>query len=86
MKYFSISFYIRSVEHDLRRWHEGLKQIQEGTFKYDDSMPKSCTDALYVHKAEITMDVLEWLYSLDEDKERLMTSEENSEYLRRVNR
>lgn len=61
----TVKSYICSVESELLMWKKGLSKIKGGTFKYDDSMPKSCVDALYLHKVQNCKDVLKWLKTLD---------------------
>ena len=52
----------------LENWERGLEQINNGTFKYDGSMPKSCINALYKHKVKVYEDVLDYLRTFPEDK------------------
>jgi predicted transcriptional regulator len=61
------SNYIESTEHELKNWEKGLEEIQNGTFEYDDSMPKQCVDAMYEDKVKVCRAVLDYLNSLDKD-------------------
>ena len=59
MKEFKVEYYLESAKHSLAIWEKGVKEIEDGTFKYDGSMPESCTNALYYSKVEVYKDVIE---------------------------
>ena len=44
-----------------------LRRINDGTFEYDGSMPKSCVDAMYNKKVENDREVLEYLEQFPDD-------------------
>lgn len=80
----SVQHYINSIETDLVNIRKSLSEIENGTFEYDDSMPKSCVDAMYLHKLKITLETLEYLNSLPNKDKIISTSisftEEGSKY------
>lgn len=89
MKEFKVEYYLESAKHSLAIWEKGVKEIEDGTFKYDGSMPESCTNALYYSKVEVYKDVIEYLESLPLDLV-LATSrgltEEGVKYCKMVNK
>lgn len=52
---------------ELNHWVKGYNQILKGTFKYDGSMPKECTDAMYRKKIDVMMSAITYLESLPSD-------------------
>jgi len=59
--------FLESAKRDLVYWQNGLAEILNGTFKYDDSLPKSCVYALYKSKVATYKEVIDYLKSLDEN-------------------
>lgn len=73
----------------LEQYSEGLKEIQQGTFVYDNSLPKSCTIALYRHKVNKYIEVIQYLKTLDMNMiwcSDVGYNEEYDTYLKLVNR
>lgn len=87
---FTVQYFIDSVKRDLQNWENGNKEIENGTFKYDGSMPKSCVDALYKHKIIVCNDVLDYLNSLPDKNKVISTNvgltEEGSKYYEMINK
>lgn len=49
----------------LNNWQKGLEEIQQGTFQYDNSMPKECIGALYKNKVELYTEIVNYLLTLE---------------------
>lgn len=63
----TVEFFIQSTERELKIWEKGIDEIKNGTFKYDDSMPKCCVVALYQSKVLTCNNTLKYLRTLDEN-------------------
>lgn len=79
MKNLTVEFYISSTVRSLINWSKGVVEINKGTFKFDGSMPESCTIAMYNSKVGIQIEALDYLYSLDNQE---MTTAQLTEYRR----
>ena len=85
---FTVQWFINSTEHSLRRWKQGVREIEEETFEYDNSLSVSATQALYRHKVEVCKKTLEYLRTLPINKVIATSfgcSEECSKYYDLIN-
>lgn len=86
---FTVKYFLDKAKHDLNYWQKKVKEIENKTFEYDGSMPKSCIDALCYHKVKNYENVIEYLEKLPEDlviQSSFGQTKEGSEYYRLVNR
>lgn len=59
----TVKWYKQSNETELKRWLNDYNSIQNGTYKYDGSLPVTCTNSLVNHKLQtctIINTVLGW--------------------------
>lgn len=85
---FSTQFFINSTTASLEQYKELYKKILNGTYKYDDSLPKAIVDSLYKHKINVYTNVLEYLKTFPKDKilgTDIGNGPELEEYYRLVN-
>lgn len=63
-----VSDYLSEAKHSLNYWEDKLKEVQEGTYEYDGTIPNSCWDALCERKVAIFKEAVSYLSSLPTDK------------------
>lgn len=64
---FTVEYFLKDAKYMLERWQKDVEKIENGTFKYDSSMPKSCVDALYYSKVRTYENVIAYLETLPLD-------------------
>lgn len=69
----NVKYYKESNKVSLKRWLKDYNDIKEGVYKYDGSMPISCTNALVKYKLE-TCIMIESVLNWYEDDELIQTS------------
>jgi hypothetical protein len=69
----NVKYYKESNKVSLKRWLKDYNDIKEGVYKYDGSMPISCTNSLVKYKLE-TCIMIESVLGWYEDDELIQTS------------
>lgn len=64
---FTVEYFLKDAKYMLQRWQNDVEEIENGTFKYDGSMPKSCVDALCYSKVRTYKNVIAYLETLPLD-------------------
>ena len=86
---FTVSEALHSAKLQLAYWKKRLEELNNGTVKYDGSMPKSCVNALIKHKAEVYTDLVNWLNTFDKDEvisNGIGRTKIGAEYYTRINK
>lgn len=64
---FTVKYFLEDAKYMLERWQQKVEKVENGTFEYDGSMPKSCTDALCYSKVKTFKNVIAYLETLPLD-------------------
>ena len=86
---FTVEYFLKDANHMLGIWERDVKAIENGTYKYDGSMSKSCIDALCYSKVKTYKNVIAYLETLPLDlviQTSTGLTEEGSKYYELVNK
>ena len=86
---FTVEWFLKDAKYMLAKWEKDVEKVENGTYPYDGSMPKTCVDALCYSKVQTYKNVIAYLETLPKDL-AIQTSrgctKEGSEYYRLVNK
>lgn len=85
---FTVADYLKSANGTLKYWNEQLEKLNNGTLKYDGTIPNSSYNALIKSKVRLYKDVVAWLENLDKDEVMggdVGLTKIGAEYYKRVN-
>lgn len=88
MTVYTVADYLNSAKTSLKYWEKEMEKLNNGTLEYDESLPKSCYDALIHKKVKVFTSVVEWLNTFDKDEEMgdgIGLTKIGAEYYKRVN-
>lgn len=64
---FTVDDFLKESKYMLKKWEKEVQEIENGTFKYDNTMPKSCVNALCYSKVNTYKKVIAYLETLPLD-------------------
>lgn len=85
---YTVADYLQSAERTLKYWNGQLEKLNNGTLKYDGSVPNSSYDALIHSKVKLYTNVVDWLNTFDKDEvvgDNVGLTKIGAEYYKRVN-
>lgn len=85
---YTVADYLASANRTLKHWNEQLEKLNNGTLKYDGSIPNSSYDALIKSKVKLYTSVVAWLENLNKDEvmgDTVGLTKLGAEYYKKVN-
>lgn len=85
---YTVADYLKSANGQLKYWNGQLEKLNNGTLKYDGTVPNSCYDALIKSKVKLYTNVVDWLNTFDKDEvmgDNVGLTKIGAEYYKRVN-
>lgn len=85
---FTVADYLESANRSLKYWNGQLEKLNNGTLKYDGSIPNSSYNALIRNKVKLYTSVVDWLENLDKDEvmgDSVGLTKIGAEYYKKVN-
>lgn len=85
---FTVEYFLKDAKYMLNKWEKDVEKVENGTYKYDGSMPKSCVDTLCYSKVRTYENVIAYLETLPNDlviQTSMGLTEEGSKYYKLVN-
>lgn len=86
---FTVEHFLKDANYMLGIWERDVEAVENGTYKYDGSMPKSCVDALCYSKVKTYKNVIAYLETLPLDlviQTSTGLTKEGSKYYELVNK
>lgn len=88
MTIYTVADFLDSAKRSLKYWNGQMEKLNNGTLKYDGTLPKQAYNELIKSKVKLYTDIIAWLDSLEKNEvmgDDVGLTKLGAEYYKRVN-